>query len=134
MGTFGYRGKGLTKTTATPSENQFTRTGLKLDTFYNNLNVYGAVMVGTDNIHDVIPRTVNSSAFYVEADYMALPWVMPLARFEKTNYSDGRRNVEQLMPAINLAIRANVRLIIEGHFFNRLGATEKALEPVPTKE
>jgi len=55
-----------------------------------------------------------------EADYLVLPWVMPTFRFEKTNFSDGRRNVVQLIPAVNFLIRANVKVLAEGHFFNRL--------------
>ncbi len=129
VGTFGYRGKDITKTTVTPSEDQVTRTGVKLDAYYGNLNVYGAAMVATDNIRDVIPRTINSSVFYAEADYMVLPWVMPLTRFEKTNYSDGRRDVEQLIPALNFSVRANVRFILEGHFFNRVSPTGARTSP-----
>ena len=56
-----------------------------------------------------------------EADYVLLPWVMPTFRFEKTNYSD-RRNVVLLMPAVSVLIRANVRVLVEGRFYNRLQA------------
>src|SRR5207248_1551948 len=120
VGTFTYRGKGITRATGVPVENQFTRSGAKIDAYYGNLNVYGAVTVGQDNRHEGVPRTVNSSAFYVESDYMLEPWIMPLVRFEKTNFSDGRRNIRQVIPAVNFAIRANVRLLIEGRFFNRV--------------
>src|SRR6185436_7838651 len=70
FGAFGYRGKGITRSTGVAAENQFTRTGAKLDAYYGNLNVYGAVSVGKDNIRDVVPRSIHSSSFYVEADYM----------------------------------------------------------------
>jgi hypothetical protein len=57
-----------------------------------------------------------------QADYKVLPWVMPTFRFEKTNFSDGRRNVVQLIPAVSVLVRANVRVLAEGHFFNHLRA------------
>jgi len=126
IGTYGYRGKGITRPTGIPVENQFTRTGFKLDAYYGNLNVYGAVTMGQDNVKDVVPRSVETSAFYAEADYMLLPWVMPVARFEKTNFNDGRRNVKQFVPAVVMAVRANVRVVVEGRFFNRLSTTGTA--------
>jgi hypothetical protein len=58
-----------------------------------------------------------------EADYRVLPWVMPTFRMEKTNFSDGRRNVIQAVPAVSVLVRANVRVLAEGHFFNRLQAS-----------
>jgi hypothetical protein len=120
VGTFGYRGKGITRAFGTPMENQFTRSGFKVDAYYDNLNVYGAVSLGKDNVHDVIPRSVDASAFYVEADYMLFPWMMSTARFEKTNFSDGRRNVRQMIPSLVMSVRANVRVLVEGHFFNKV--------------
>jgi hypothetical protein len=57
-----------------------------------------------------------------EADYRVLPWVMPTVRYEKTNFSDGRRNVIQVIPALSLLVRANVKILAEGHFFNRIQA------------
>jgi hypothetical protein len=57
-----------------------------------------------------------------ETDYLVLPWVMPTFRLEKTNFSDGRRNVIQLIPTVNFLVRANVRVMAEGHFFNRARA------------
>jgi len=42
-----------------------------------------------------------------------------LFRFEKTNWSD-RRNKIELIPAARLAFRANMALLIEGRFFNKI--------------
>jgi hypothetical protein len=57
-----------------------------------------------------------------ETDYQLLPWVMPVFRFEKTNFSDGRRATNLAVPAINFLVRANVRVLAEGRFYNRIGA------------
>ncbi len=120
FGTYGYRGKGVTRVTGPAVENQFTRAGGKVDAYIGNLNLFGAVVVGHDNIRDSARRSIRSSAFYAEADYMLFPWLMPIVRFEKTNYSDGRRAVRQVLPAVNIAIRANVRVVVEGRLFNHL--------------
>jgi hypothetical protein len=47
-----------------------------------------------------------------------LPWIVPLFRWEKTNWSD-RRNKIELIPAVRLAFRANMALLLEGRFFNK---------------
>src|SRR6185369_3515915 len=85
------------------------------------------VVLGQDDLRGTLPRKVDSSSIMAEADYLVLPWVMPTFRFEKTNFSDGRRNVIQMIPTVNFLVRANVRLMAEGHFFNRVraGTTER---------
>jgi hypothetical protein len=120
FGAFGYNANRPTDTANGPDADSLTRTGAKVDMYYQALNVYGALVVGRDSLTGPSPSRINTSAFFVESDYMVFPWVMPLFRFEKTNFSDGRRNIVALIPAVNLAIRANVRLLIEGRFFNRL--------------
>ncbi len=61
---------------------------------------------------------IDSSVFFVEADYVLTPWIVPLVRFEKTNWSD-RRNKIELIPAVRLAFRANMVLLLEGRLFNK---------------
>jgi hypothetical protein len=115
-----YVGKGQ-PTLANVSEDRITRTGFKIDVWLKSLNVYGAFVQGEDQLRGPVPRTVDSSAIMAEADYLLLPWVMPTFRFEKTNYSD-RRNVILLLPAVSVLIRANIRVLGEGRFYNRLQA------------
>jgi len=119
-GSFMYIGKGQ-PTLAGIAEDRFTRSGFKVDAWLKSLNVYGAYVQGEDQLRSSTPRTINTSAIMGEADYVLLPWVMPTFRFEKTNYSD-RRNVVLLMPAVSVLIRANVRVLVEGRFYNRLQA------------
>ena len=121
IGTFGYRGKGQPAITGV-SEDWLMRSGFKADIWLKNLNVFGAVVLGTDELRGSSPRTTDSSSIMGEAEYLILPWVMPAFRFEKTNFSDGRRNVIQMIPAISFLVRANVRVLAEGHFFNRVQA------------
>lgn len=119
VGTFAYRGKGQ-PAIAGVNEDWLMRSGFKADIWLKDLNVYGAVVFGSDELRSPIPRTIDSSSVMAEADYRLLPWVMPTLRVEKTNFSDGRRNVIQTIPSINVLIRANVRLLTEAHFFNRV--------------
>jgi len=121
IGVLTYRGKGQPTITGV-SEDWLTRSGVKADIWLKDLNVYGAAVFGKDELRGVSPRSIDTSAIMAEADYLVLPWVMPTFRFEKTNFSDGRRNVVQMIPAVNFMIRANVRVFAEGHFFNRLQA------------
>ena len=121
IGVFAYRGKGPAGI-AGVTENWFMRSGFRVDTWLKDLNVFGAAVFGEDELRGSSPRTIDSSSIMAEADYRVLPWVMPTFRFEKTNFSDGRRNVIQMIPAVSLLVRANVRVLAEGHFFNRIRA------------
>lgn len=118
LGGFMYMGKGQ-PAIAGVSEDRLTRSGFKIDAWLRSLNVYGAVVVGRDRLRSLSPRTITTSAIMAEADYQLLPWVIPAFRFEKTNYSD-RRNVVLLIPAVSFLVRANVRVLGEGRFYNRL--------------
>jgi hypothetical protein len=120
FGGFMYTGKGQ-PAIAGVSEDLLTRTGFKVDIWLKSLNVYGAFVRGEDELRGVLPRTISTSAIMAEADYLVLPWVMPTFRFEKTNFSD-RRNVVLLIPAVTLLVRANVRVLLESRFFNRVQA------------
>jgi hypothetical protein len=121
IGAFGYKGKSLPRV-AGIRENPFTREGVKVDVRLKKLHVYSAALRGKDEMLGEALAEVDSSATFVEANYLALPWVMPILRFEKTNFSDGRRNIVQWIPGVNLAIRANVRVALEGHLFNRISS------------
>jgi hypothetical protein len=117
---FAYVGKGQPVLPGV-TEDRFTRTGFRIDAWLKTLNVYGAFVQGEDQLRGLTPRTINSSAIMAEADYLVLPWVMPTFRFEKTNFSD-RRNVVLLLPAVSFLVRANVKVLAEVRFFNRLQA------------
>ena len=120
VGGFMYTGKGQPALQGV-LEDRFTRTGVKIDAWLNALNVYGAFVHGQDQLRGPNRRTINSSAIMAEADYQLLPWVMPSFRFEKTNYSD-RRNMVLLIPAASVLVRANVRVLVEGRFYNKIQA------------
>ena len=121
VGGFAYRGKSQTNI-AGVSEDWLMRSGFRADIWWKDLNVFGAVVFGDDELRGTSPRKVESSSVMAEADYRVLPWVMSAFRFEKTNFSDGRRNVVQMIPSLSFLVRANVRVVAEGRFFNRVQA------------
>ena len=122
FGVFAYRGKSQPAITGV-SEDWLMRSGFRLDAWLKDLNVFGAGVFGEDELRGSAPGKITSSSIMAEADYRVLPWVMPTFRFEKTNFSDGRRNVIEMIPAVSVLVRANVRILTEGHFFNRVQAT-----------
>jgi hypothetical protein len=126
VGGFFYMGKSQTRLEGI-NEDRFRRSGVKIDAWFRDLNVFAAVVTGTDELTGTLPQRIRSSAIMAQADYRILPWVMPTLRFEKTNFSDGRRNIVQTIPAVSFLVRANVRVLAEGRFFNRInqGATAR---------
>ncbi len=118
MGVFGYVGRQPVGTT----EDRYNRVGVKFDAFLHRLNLYGAYMRGRDTVIATSART-NSSAWFLEADYMLTPWIMPLVRFEKTDVTalggTPQPSRRLIIPAVNFAVRANVRVLAEGRFFLR---------------
>jgi hypothetical protein len=119
FGGFMYRGKGQPRTIPGVTEDALTRSGIKLDVWLGNLNFYAAAARGHDELRGLVSQSVKTSAIMAEADYRIMPWLMPTFRFEKTNFSGGRRNIVQLVPGFNLLVRANVKVQAEGTFFNR---------------
>jgi len=116
IGGFTYTGRGQPSATGV-TEDRFTRTGIKADAWIGKLNVFGAVASGHDTLFGSAPRLVTARAAMLEADYLVLPWVMPTLRLERTTYSD-RDAVVALVPAASVLVRANVRVLVEGHFYN----------------
>jgi len=125
FGGFFYRGKGQPRIPGV-AEDSLKRYGAKVDLWFNQLNVFATAARGEDELRGATRQTIDTSAIMVEADYRVLPWVMPTFRFEKTNFSDGRRNVVLLIPGVNFLVRANVRVLAEGRFFNRLNESGTA--------
>jgi hypothetical protein len=67
IGTFGYRGKGQPAINGV-AEDWLMRSGFKADIWLKNLNVFGAVVLGTDELRGSSPRTTDSSSIMGEAE------------------------------------------------------------------
>lgn len=124
IGAFSYTGRGQPAITGV-IEDRFTRSGVKADAWLGKLNVFGAYARGTDELLGSASRTVTARAVMVQGDYLLLPWVMPTVRVEKTTFSD-RQHVVVLVPSVSLLVRANVRVLAEGRFYNDARAASGA--------
>lgn len=115
LGTFGHAGKGLF---GTPSrEDKFWRVGADIDLFIRDLNLYGAVMRGRDRFTATGVANEFTGAF-IQADYVVKPWILAVVRYD-TVFRDRVMgpDVKKIVPALILAIRANVRVVAESESF-----------------
>jgi hypothetical protein len=146
VGAFTYRGDGKnidfgrTSVEGEPQHLQdlhFLRTGFYASAYYQDLNVFGAYVHGTDSLqlfgeagplNDVVSPSYN--AWFAQADYLFYPWLQGTGRYEAL--TPGDRTVPTLKTGVfNLSalIRANVKAMVEyqrdfregqNHSFNAL--------------
>ena len=135
LGVFGYSG---THKLDGGKENKVQLFGGDIDLWFSDLNLFGAfahrndddpyggdsVMVGVrmDDKDTTVAwfGEVKSDAFFVEADYLIYPWLIPLVRYEweriemKNGADRGEITRQMVIPAIVVMVRANVKLTLEG--------------------
>ncbi|MFQ5649996.1 MAG: hypothetical protein ACE5IY_08645 [bacterium] len=109
VGTFGYWGKAG----VSGAENRFDRFGFDFDWWYRDLNVFGVFLHGRELKDDL--QELDFDTYFVEADYVLLPWVIALLRYERAHQPGP--DVERFVPGIVLALRANVRLVGETEIY-----------------
>ncbi len=103
-------------------DTHFLRTGFFVNWFFQDLNVFGAYVRGTDTLDQLTPDTavllgvVNPTyySWFTQADYLIYPWLQATARYETVRPGD------QTIPSLRLGtfngsalIRANVKAMIE---------------------
>jgi hypothetical protein len=133
VGVFTYRGDGsnidfpLTTADGLMTNIQdvhFLRTGLYASLFFQDLNVFGAYLHGTDSLRvlDATSAALLDSiepsyhAWFTQADYVIYPWLQGTVRYE--TLTPGDRTVPSLRTGVaNLSalVRANVKAMIEYH-------------------
>ena len=79
LGGFGYIGRTLSPFVG---EVRFNRWGLRADLSIQRLNLYGAYLHGSDTFHSSATRQ-NTNSCFVEADYVILPWVIAVFRYDQ---------------------------------------------------
>jgi hypothetical protein len=100
----------------------FMRTGVYANAFFQDLNVFGAYLHGTDNLHIANPVTgaplavvkPDFHALFTQVDYVIYPWLQGAFRYETLTPAD--RSVQSLRTGVlNLSalIRANVKVMAE---------------------
>ncbi len=131
LGAFSYRGDGsnvpysLTTDAGLQvniEDTHFLRTGFYASWFFQDLNVFGVYLHGTDELNTfdaTTSRLLNAvspdyHAWFTQADYLIYPWVQATGRYETVTPADS--SVPSLrLGVLNLSalIRANVKATVE---------------------
>jgi hypothetical protein len=106
----------------TIEDSHFLRTGIYASLFYQDLNVFGAFLRGTDtlNVTDTETGTLlhaiepNYHAWFTQADYMIYPWLQASGRYETLTPADPDvLSVRIGTLTLSALVRANVKVMVE---------------------
>lgn len=86
-----------------------------IDAFLGPLNISAMAVRGEDRIRPE-PGDTRYTAVSLEADYLAMPWIVAIARYDGVWREDGA-GIFRVVPALAFAIRANVRAVAEWQAF-----------------
>jgi len=112
FGAFGYLGENRIKYSNMKFDDKFYRYGFDLDTYYQNINLFGAILLGKDDNPSGNLKEIEVTAYLVEANYLFYPWLIGILRYEETSMNPGLR-IGQVVPNLTVLIRANLKCIIE---------------------
>ena len=131
IGAFVYRGDGTninfasTDVQGDPLNIQdlhFLRVGFYASVYFQDLNVFGAYLHGTDQLQLLDPTSneglglvqADSRAWFVQADYVFYPWLQGSGRYETVTPADpAAAIVKRGVATLNALIRANVKAMVE---------------------
>ena len=124
FGTFGYLGENSIKYSGMDFNEKFYRYGFDLDGYYQNINLFGAILLGRDDNPSGNLKEVEVTAYLVEANYLFLPWLIGILRYEETNLNPGYKR-GQVIPNLTLLIRANLKCILEAQISTKDDVSNK---------
>ena len=136
VGVFGYSGKStnvfggstlavsgtpgagvVTVSGETVVENSFSVVGGEFDWWFRNLNLFGLYMRQSDDDPRGTAETIDTNAWFVEANYVFYPWLTGVLRYGETTQDFSVRADPKaqkfLVPAVVLMARANVKFVLE---------------------
>ena len=100
--------------------NGFSRVGFDFRCQKQDLDIFGAVIFGQDDLinrHDdeFNPNEESFVTWFLEADYYFKPWAIGFLRYEEQNFQSGLadQNIARLVPGAAFYARTNVRIITE---------------------
>lgn len=107
-------------------DENFTRLGFDVSWLFGDLNLYGAYMYGRNNRigFDGFEET-DFNTWFVQGDYVFMPWVIGALRYEKVDLPDNFLDIERWVPHVTLLIRANVKFVAEGQFYRNDAARNR---------
>ncbi|MBI2503729.1 MAG: hypothetical protein HYW07_10925 [Candidatus Latescibacteria bacterium] len=95
-------------------DEDLTALGLTCDLWYRRANLSGALMSMSSKISGAKDRT--SLAWFAEGNYVVYPWLIGVARYERTDADtddDTRDPVTTLIPAVVAVARPNIKFSLE---------------------
>ena len=131
LGVFTYRGDAsgipfaLTTDAGTKvsiEDSHFLRTGFYASVFYQDLNVFGAYLRGTDALNTTDAATgallhviePDYHAWFTQADYVIYPWLQASGRYETVTPADPAvQSVRTGTLNVSALVRANVKAMVE---------------------
>ena len=84
---------------------------------FSNFDLLGGFIFGKDDNPDNDFKSLESNAFFVEADYSFYPWLIGALRVEKANSWKSNNDKDKyinIIPHLTILFRANIRLSVEG--------------------
>ena len=141
LGTFGYYGRspfslsqtllmhdGETLDQMLEADENFTRLGVDFDARLGNLNLFGALMHGrNDRLEFEGSVGTDFTTWFVQGDYVFLPWVIGAVRYETVNLPVGFRDIEAVVPHMTLLLRANIKLAVEAQLYRNGSGRNRGL-------
>jgi hypothetical protein len=131
LGVFAYRGDASNINFPFTTDNglktniqdrHFLRTGVFANWFFQNLNVYGAYLRGTDSL-SAFDATTNAllnsispdyHAWFTQADYLIYPWLQASGRYETVKPADPSVQSRRIgVFNVSALVRANVKAMVE---------------------
>jgi hypothetical protein len=98
-------------------ENDFDIFGAEFDWWFRDLNLFGLYLRQSDDDPRGTGESIDTDAWFVEANYTVYPWLIGVLRYGETSQDFGVRpdpvTQEFLIPAIVFMARANVKFTLE---------------------
>jgi len=100
-------------------DESFKRLGADFNWLVGDLNLYGAFMYGRNDRlgFDEVGEEVDFKTWFIQGDYVILPWVIGALRYEKVDLPDDFLDIERVVPHITLLARANIKFVVEGQLY-----------------
>ena len=133
VGAFGFYGRSVQRIDTFTAREPFYRVGGNASFNYRNFNLFGVYMYGRDR-NQLLTETgftagpsVHFGGGFLEADYLALPWMMTILRWDNVNSASDRLNGvdgagfvspfhstrQRITPGVQFLIHANIKAAFE---------------------
>lgn len=138
---FGYRGTATVKLVGFEKDDDFWRFGPGLKWKYRDLTLNAGYIFGSDEkpYGPLSNESVDSESWFIEAQYVALPWLFPSIRYEglKLDLASGipslfiqeNQDRQRIVVGTKALVRANVTLALEGIFYTSDERSTRGLDP-----